>query len=245
MINKKALCLITYDPFQKLIYIDFLNNIVNYDIFVVIDKNNSDYSDLIQKYKNIKFILLDNNLCLLNGYKNLNFITFKKYVTGWDKAIYYFTNCEDKYDFVWFFEDDVFFFSDQILLDIDNKYINQDILCNCDFKEANLNIWLWNKIKNNYYNKPYYNGMMCIVRLSNLYLSKIKEHVNKYKTMFFLEAFYPIIAKKYNMSIIISPDEFSTVTYRDYFKVKFIIENKNKLYHPIKNIEAHSYLRNK
>ena len=75
--NKKAVCLIVYDPFKKLIFIEFLNTFTNYDVYVVIDNNNN-YSDLSIKYKNIKFIQINNNLCILTGYKNLSYIPFKK-----------------------------------------------------------------------------------------------------------------------------------------------------------------------
>ena len=62
--------------------------------------------------------------------------------------VYYFSKKNDlkQYKNIWFFEDDVYFHSEETILKIDNKYESQDILCNSSYKEENLKEWLWGRI---------------------------------------------------------------------------------------------------
>ena len=84
---------------------------------------------------------------------------------------------------------------------------------------------------------------MCALRLSKKYLNCVCDYVNKNKTLFFLEAFFPTIAKHYKLKIIESPIEFSNVTHRESFSHCKNLDINN-LYHPIKDLELHSFYRN-
>ena len=235
-----ALCLITFRPNEKIEYLKFLNTFNSYDIYVIIDDNIGNYESLKSQFKNINFIQIDDKSCLIDGFSNLSFITLKKPVTGWDKAVYYFEKINTKYEKVWFFEDDVFFYSEETIINLDKKYKEQDILCNSSYEEGKLNEWLWNKIKIEF-KPPYFCGMMCCIRLSKKFLSCINEYATKHKTLFFLEAFFPSIAKKYGLNIIKSPEEFKTITHRNTFNLNEL--NQNFLYHPKKNLEFHKTYR--
>jgi hypothetical protein len=237
---KEPLCLITFKPNEKIEYLEFLNTFNSYDIYVIIDDNISNYDSLKSKFKNITFIQLDDEKCLIDGFSNLNFVTLKKPVTGWDKALYYFAKINTKYENVWFFEDDVFFNSEETIIKLDKKYKKEDILCNSSYEEGKLNEWLWNIIKIEF-KPPYFCGMMCCIRLSKKFFSHINEYANKYKTLFFLEAFFPSIAKKYGLNIIESPEEFKTITYRNTPNENEI--NNDFLYHPLKNVQLHKIYR--
>ena len=46
----------------------------------------------------------------------LSNLALNKIVSGWDKAICFFSVYEKNYDYVWYIEDDIFFYSEQILL---------------------------------------------------------------------------------------------------------------------------------
>lgn len=235
----KALCLITFTPNK--IYLDFLNNFNDYDIYVIIDDNVNDYSEIITQYSKINFIQIKNDDCLNGGFKSTSYITVKKHVIGWDKALYYFAHINCIYDYVWFMEDDVYFYDENTLTNIDIKYKDHDILCNSSFEEAKLNEWLWHMIKIKL-QPPYYCGMMCITRFSKNMIDSIKDYASKNNTLFFLEALFPTIAIKYNLKYYINPDEFVTVTHRDKHDLNMI--NKTNLYHPVKNIESHIEMRN-
>ena len=175
------------------------------------------------------------------GFSNLSYITLHKNVTGWEKALYYFAHIEEKYEYVWFMEDDVYFYNENTFLTIDKKYENTDLLCNSSFGEAKLDEWLWDRIQINLAT-PYYCGMMCIVRFSQKMLQSIKDYATKNNTLFFLEACYTTIAVKYDLTYIKNPDEFLSVTHRDIHSIDSL--NKYSLYHPIKNIDNHIKARN-
>lgn len=236
---KNAICLLTLNPSSKIIYLDFINQFVMYDIYVMIDDNTFNCSDLRNTYKNINFIQIDNNICNMYGFKNLTYITIYKEITSWEKSIYFFSYLNNNYSNVWIFEDDVYFFSEDTLLQIDKKYGEKDILCNSSYDEGKLDEWHWNRIRINF-NPPYYSGMMCAIRLSNKYFNYIKKYAKNNNTLFFLEAFFPTIAKKYNLDIVISPAEFKNITFEQEF---LDYSNKNVLYHPVKNILKHNELR--
>ena len=238
---KTAICLITHKPNEKLAYLEFLNYFKNYDIYVIIDDNTNNYEYLKDNLKNIKFIQINDVECFNAGFKNISYITLKKHITGWDKAIYYFSLNKFNYENVWFIEDDVYFNSENTILQIDEKYIKEDILCNSSYEEYKPTEWLWKYIHINF-NPPYFCGMMCVLRLSKKYLECIVDYTTKNKTLFFLEAFFPSIAKHYNMNIVENPVEFLTITHRDNVPDKNEI-NINYLYHPVKDLRLHDFYR--
>ena len=154
------------------------------------------------------------------------------------------------YNKVWFIEDDVFFYNEYALLNIDAKYPDYDLLANCDFKPAtNMNEWLWPVIKIETVG-PYYAGMMCAARVSQMVLDKIRVYATTYNTLFFLEALLPTISK----TIMLSedkdkdkdvkcgcPDELKTVVFRHKYTYETIL--KENIYHPVKNILKHEEFR--
>lgn len=234
---KNALVLITYKPNE--INLQFLNTFIHYKIFVVIDDNTSSYDDIKKKYVNIEFIQLDKSVCLQSGFVNASLIGSRNTCGhGWDKALYYLHNICNEFKYVWFLEDDVYFHSESTLQTIDAKYEKEDILCNCQFnEETNMNEWIWKLIKINEIVPPYYCGMMCICRFTPKMLETINVYANKNKTLFFLEALFPTIAKKNNVIIRKCPEEFESVTHRHFWKINDF--NKNNLYHPVKDLKMH------
>ena len=243
--SKNAFVLIIHKPEGKYIFLSFINQFTSYKVFVIIDDNDSSYMDtLSSKYPNITFIQVDEVSCKQRGTINSSSMTLYKPVTGWDKAIWFFTkNCA--FDHVWFCEDDVFFKNEQVLLNIDTKYPNEDLLSNCSFEEAKLNEWLWNRIRIPF-SPPYYCGMMCIVRMSKPMLNALKEYCMQYKTMFFLEAMFPTICKHYGLhapsSVI---EEFATVTHRNTWTVEKLISHPVQgFFHPVKLLDIHFIMRN-
>ena len=234
--SQNAICLITLTP--KVEFLDFLHSFMNYDIYVIVDDNNFDLTQIKLTYPKIIFLQIDNELCRKSGYMNTNYIILKKSVTGWDKALYFFS-CNKlnlNYNYTWFMEDDVYFYNEETLINIDKKYVDNDILCNSSFQEAKLNEWLWKYIKINF-SPPYYCGMMCIVRFTQNMLHCIKNYALKNKTLFFLEALFPIIAIKNNLLCYKNPNEFLTVTHREKHDLELL--NNNNLYHPLKNLNDH------
>ena len=241
---KHKIGLICFKPND--IYLDFLNKFSNYEVYIIIDDNSVNYTARYKtKYANLSFIQMQESLCKKYGFKNVNKIGIKKQISGWDKALCYFSLTESNtYNKVWFIEDDVFFYNEYALLNIDAKYPDYDLLANCDFKPAtNMNEWLWSVIKIETVG-PYYAGMMCAARVSQMVLDKIRVYATTYNTLFFLEALLPTImlSKEDDEDIKCGcPDELKTVVYRhDYTYDQILKEN---IYHPVKNILKHDEFR--
>lgn len=237
-VNKTCVCLICYKPND--IWINFLSKFKKYDVYVIIDDNSKDYEKQYSNFSNINIIQIKDGDCQKYGFINMNH-TIHKMISGWEKAIYYFSTINTKYSNVWFFEDDVFFYDEQSLLNIDSKYPISDLLSNT--YEENIsgqkNYWWWGKIDINF-PPPYYSAMVCCVRMSSSLLSKIKEYANNHHTLFFLEALFPTICKKYELKYD-TPYEFIDIVYTKDYNDQDI--NKTNLYHPVKDITKHEYYR--
>lgn len=234
--NKNAIVLITKIP--SIEYLDFLNTFTQYDMYVIIDSNEYITNSIKSVYKNIEFIQINENECRNKCFCNSSYLVMKKDVTGWDKALYYFSIINTKYNNIWFIEDDIFFYGETTLLNIDEKYKEADLLCNCDYSPEKLNEWMWDSISIQF-PAPYYAGMMCCSRMSNKLLECFLDYSSKNKTLFFLEALFPTLAKHYNLNTIQKPTEFISVKCRE----KSSNYNKTDLYHPNKDITEHNRIR--
>lgn len=233
------ICLITFRP--NTIWCDFLKLFNKYKIFIIVDDNHFDLTDFRNNYNNITFVQVDDNKCKSSGFIDTNF-TLNKLISGWDKALYYFGVENRNYDFIWFMEDDVFFNNEDTLANIDNQYLNDDLLSNNYFTniDGKKDYWHWDRI-NLHFSPPYYDGMMCVVRFSNKMMQFIMRYAENYNTLFFLEALFPTIAIKNNL-IYNNPCEFHNIHYKRDFEKNDI--TPNNLYHPVKDLNQHIYFRN-
>lgn len=234
-----CVCLICHRPNNM--WVEFLSNFKKYDIYIVIDDNSKDYKQQYSNFSNINIIQINNEECKKKGFVNMNFV-IKKYITAWEKSIYYFSNINIKYDKVWFFEDDVFFYDENVLSRIDSKFNDSDLLSrefNNTYISGPKNFWHWENIKIKF-EPPYYRCLVCCVRMSSNLLFKISDYANKHNTLFFLEALFPTICKINNMQHDTS-DEFINIVYRKNYMIKDF--NEYNIYHPIKKINLHKYYR--
>jgi hypothetical protein len=237
---ESAIVLICHTPKED--QLDFFNNFVNYKIYVIIDDNSKSYEYLTQKYKNIAFIQVENMILYETGFIHANLRgNSDTRGFGWDKALFCLSTMEKEFKYVWFLEDDVFFYDETTLQNLDTKYEKEDLLCNSSFEEGKLYEWVWNSININF-NPPYYCGMMCICRFTKKMLNSVKKYANDNKTLFFIEAMLPTLAKKNDLIVYKSPEEFSTVTYNTKWNISDL--NKNCLYHPMKDTSQYLQLRN-
>jgi len=217
-----------------------LNEFARYKIVVIVDDNDINLVDFISTYKNITFIQINNENCKLHGYTDSNFI-INKLISGWDKALYYFGIENVDCDFIWFMEDDVFFYNENTLIQIDEKYIDDDLLSSYYYEsDGNKSTWHWNSIEIKFA-PPYYCAMVCAVRFSKNMMKCINNYVLEHKKLGFIEALFPTVAKK-NMVKYSTPDELAEIHYRHNF-VKNDIRKQN-IYHPVKNLNIHIEFRN-
>jgi hypothetical protein len=164
----------------------------------------------------------------------------RKAVSGWDKALYYFcrVHAQAKDEYIWFIEDDVFFYSEGTLSRIDeNPELECDLLSNKVRVKDGVDRWLWN-IVNVQAPPPWYHGMMCAVRFTNKLLNCIDRYASSNGTLCFLEAMFPTLAKAEGMRCI-EPVELSNIYYRH----KFSCYSGVDLYHPLKGAHNHKKLR--
>jgi hypothetical protein len=237
--KKISICLICYKP--EIIWIEFLSKFTKYDIYMIIDDNSKDYKEEYSKFNNINIIQIDDEECKKYGFSNMNF-TIKKDVTGWDKSVYYFSTINTKYDNIWMLEEDVFFYDETTLLQIDSKYDKSDLLSrefNNTYNGEEKNFWHWNNININL-QPPYYRCMVCGIRVSQNLLYKIRNYANNNKKLFSLEALFPTLCKKYNMTHN-APSELKNIIFRNDYEDSDI--NENDLFHPVKDITKHKYYR--
>lgn len=236
--SKSCVCLICYKP--NIIWFEFLSTFIKYDVYVIVDDNIEDYSAKYSKFKNINIVQIKDEVCESNGFTNMNFI-INKTISGWEKAMYYFSTINTEYEHIWFFEDDVFFYNEDSLCNIDSKYPNSDLLSS-PYEEnisGQKNYWHWGVIDMNFL-PPYYSAMVCCIRVSSCLLSQIKKYASKYKTLFFLEALFPTTCKKYKLQYD-TPYELKNIVWRKDYTDEDI--NKTSLYHPVKDITKHEYYR--
>lgn len=240
-----AICLITREP--DLNWISFLKDFVKYDIYIVYDSC-SDINLLnkyIEKYPSIKFITFDNDKCIEEGFQNSSHmenssLIFNR-VIAWDKGLYYFSRLETKYDNVWFFEDDVFFYNEKTIEKIDNEYIDSDIVCTAKNPEPSGDEWrwFWPAIHINFPG-PYFHSLICSVRLSRTLLYHINDYIHKNKTLFFIEAMFPTIATHHNLKYDMCKKLNSH--WRKTWDMSEL--NEDDICHPLKDTESHQNIRN-
>ena len=236
-----AVCILTRKP--SVVWLDFLHTWTHeYDIYVMIDDNQLDITELVEKYKNIRFLQIEDSESIEKGYVNVNYI-FNKPATSWDKALYYFCEKNTSYKNVWFIEDDVYIPSMKHLIQLDEKYQNVDLICNQHGNnyDGQSNGWShWGEAEK-YFELPWSNGLQCICRMSDSLLSKIKGFVETEHTLTFLEVLFPTITDQ-NHFIYAVPTEFEQVeccrTYGDWKDI-----NPNAFYHPVKDFEHQKQIR--
>jgi len=224
----------------------------HFEVYIFIDDNN--YKPNYENTK-IKYIQIDNNECISNGYQYTleifldnayNKIDTDKRISSYDKFFYYFTMIDISYDYIWIIEDDIFIPDIQNIIDLNNKCDDFDLVCakheKGTKKDADNNIWFW-RYAIAIFGDPAYCSMVCTCRLSNKLMLKIKEVINHLKFIPFLEFLYNSVANKYNMKIL-CPPELSTIVYRNDWTIEDFKNNPKNLFHPLKDFSMHEYYRN-
>lgn len=235
--NRNAVCLVTIKP--HMVWVDFLAQFKNYDVYIVVDRPNDPEC--------LGFIQITNEDCIKAGYIHSSFMPTSSLVfneiIAWDRALFYFTNVSTDYDNVWFFEDDVFFYGESTILDVDKKYPNSDILCkqkNPEPKEGEW-AWFWPAISIDFPG-PYFHSPICAVRMSRRLLSYIDEYVARprIRKLFFIEAMFPTIAH-YHGLVYDMPTELGEIHWRRDWSIEEM--NCGTFFHPMKDMNQQREFR--
>jgi len=220
------------------IWLDFLSGFKEYDVFVITDDNTTDYRDFKDKHPAIQFVQIDSVECENQGFTDVNSVYFGK-VTAWDKALLYFADKNTSYDHAWLFEDDIFFYDEQTIKNIDLKFPQSDLL-SAPYQvstSSSKDWWWWPKVQIAW-EPPYYNTMVCGIRVSRNFLNEIKHYATKNNSLFFLEALFPTVAFKNNL-VYHTPKQLVQV----YYRYDWTAFSKKNIFHPVKNLELHKKAR--
>ena len=178
--NAIAVLTVTPTDDQLEFYSGFVQ--LGYRVFVFIDDNNFNLDNALVKAKNAGFSLIQikEYECRSAGFFNFN-ATFRKRggCAAWDKALYYFCCRDLSDDNIWLIEDDVFVPSHEIIVAIDRKYGNADIISadNIVNKYGALDDqdgwpW-WRLVPKTILPPPWAHSMVCAVRLSRKMLTAL------------------------------------------------------------------------
>lgn len=242
---RNIICLLTYQP--SIVWLDFLSTFKNYDIVIIVDDTLFDLSILKEKYSSLRFFQINDDICEKAGYKNSSTAMEHKPTIAWDKAFYYFITQypRDKIKQIWFMEDDVYFYDENVLINLDNSHLSADLLCK-KYKKYNKpkhklkHKWHWDKFDIEC-NQPLYASMICVCRLSLKMLIELQNYINNYNTLTFIEALLPTLCLKKKL-IFKSNNKFNNIIWRK----KYTKENIDKIsfFHPIKDTNIHNEFRN-
>jgi Glycosyl transferase family 2 len=250
--QRKALCLLCRTP--KTIWMDFLKTFKHYDVYMLIDDNNYNIHQVQQSYPTIRFLQIDNELCRLLGYKDSNTAVYPAYVTiAWDKAIYYFSETETSYPYIWFIEDDVFFHNAQTLHNLDQQYPTSDILMapvtDRSWDAQQPWDWHWCNIPFDDTLVKYENlarGMVCASRMSKRMMECCATYAqdNIQRKLMYIESLFPSLARQNNLQLD-TPTELSTIQWNTNWAAPTHTITPGFCYHPVKDIQLHETWRSK
>lgn len=243
MISKTAICIISRRPAVE--WLSFLNQFELYDTFIMADDNTQDFAALYNPlYPHVRILQVPNEKCYENHYIQTSVAANLPEVISWDKALYYFKHVETGYDKIWFMEDDVFFHSENVLLNIDTKYPDSDLLTPYHQVNERGEMYSWEHWINvrGRIALPWCRSMICACRLSADVLTEIDEYLQEKGKFFFIESMFNTLAHQSGLKID-CPEEmrnlhFDTKWDRDAIDVEL-------LYHPFKKMEDHEYIRSK
>jgi hypothetical protein len=238
--KKTAVCVLSRYYNQN--WINFLKTFSNYDIYFVVDDNDVIFKSTIH---NITVIQVNDDICRSNNYYKSSSWSNLKEIVSWDRALYFFNCIKTDYEYVWFLEEDVFLHNENLLIKIDNEYPETDLLCS--FNEINDTGDVragWNHWVNVIHRigTPWAHSLICICRMSRRLLDKIHGY-RRDRHLLFIEALFNTLAVHNNYSIEHPIEITETITYDrkwDYDEIE-----ADKIYHPIKKVEDHHFLRTK
>jgi hypothetical protein len=181
-----AIAVLTITPTED--QLEFYSGFVQlgYRVFVFIDDNNFKLDNVLVNAKNsgLSLIQIEESECRSAGFFNFN-ATFRKRggCAAWDKALYYFCCRDLSDDNVWLIEDDVFVPTHEIIVAIDRKYGNADIISadNIVNKYGALDDqdgwpW-WRLVPKTILPPPWAHSMVCAVRLSRRMLTALDSFI--------------------------------------------------------------------
>lgn len=246
--SSPALCILTRKYNET--WISFLAQFSDhYTIYMVIDEAPEKFQSIpvirtSVDFPNVHLIQINDDECKTNNYYGSSVASNLKEIVAWDKALYFFNRVnQTKHSYVWFLEDDVFLYEERILRDIDREYPKSDLLSSFHEINPNGDIYRgWNHWVNVIHKigTPWAHSLVCCTRISE----KLLKCVDVYRVdrpLLFVESLFNTLALHHHL-IVDTPTELSCITYNETWDASNICD-KNKIYHPVKNMDLHSRIR--
>jgi len=239
---KKGIVFMTKIPNKPMI--DFCGDLLgktNYDIFICVDDNL--YKPEKQSTdRKIQYLQIDDNECIENGFQYAVF-PMNLRTCSWDKTLYYFSNIDTSYDFLWVFEDDVFIPSIDAIQNLDILYSQYDLVtasnnCNNDGEQS----WHWIQAKYAKIPLPWYCSMVCAFGISSKLLKCIDIYAKENRKLILTEILLNTLAMHNNLNVMIAP-ELSSIVYKHIWTFEDFKKNKLNLFHPVKDFKNHPIYR--
>jgi len=239
-VKKSAVCYLTRTPDAETI--EFAEELArdarissNVDIYIMIDDNNYQ----IPSNSLIKFIQINNNECISNGYHSSNKLEMHKDCISWDKSLYYFCQIKrNDYSFVWLIEDDTFIPSVDAFFFLHDKYSkegNGDLICqkNDENLHGNTSGWKWADVVGKF-SPPWYHSMVCAIGCSRRLLDAIANYAQQRRFLPFIEYMLNTIAMQNHLKVV-NPPELNTIAFRENWTWEHVRQRPNNWFHPFKS----------
>jgi hypothetical protein len=236
--HKIALCILSRNYSEY--WIDFLKKFKNHDVFLVIDNNDILYDSQIN---GVNIIQIPNETCIQSNYWKTSCWSNLPNLVAWDRSLYYFNRINTSYEHVWFLEEDVFVMNERVIDTIDTNYPDSDLLVPFhDVNESGDIHHGWNHWVNVIHRigTPWAHSLVAASRLSRRLLDEVDNYL-KDRHFMFIEALFSTLAHHNNLKIDHPEELKTTITYDGKWNPNYI--DISKIYHPMKNIEEHKYIR--
>ena len=207
------------------------------DVCIMIDDNNAP----APQHTSIKFIQINNNECINNGYHSSNKLEMNKDCISWDKALFHF--CLRKradYSFVWLIEDDSFIPSVDAFVNLHERYSREgqgDLICqkNDENLYGDTSSWKWADVVGKF-SPPWYHSMVCAIGCSRRMLDGIAAYAQQRRFLPFIEYMFNTIAMQNRLKVV-NPPELNTIIFRENWTFEQISQRPNNWFHPIKSAQ--------
>lgn len=245
---KAAVVFLTKVPStQTILFAEMIAQATDIHPFIVIDDEKAHNNPLYSNSRLYSTIEIADKTCKKSGYRGANIdgksTHIKKDIIAWDKMLYYFCELNTDFDFIWVFEDDVFIPSHMNIVNLHKKYSGFDLVVPRHAEKTdNIPDWHWPHIFNAI-NPPYYYSMVCAVGLSRKMVEGVRNHVNRHRSLFHVEAMFNTLAV-HNRLLVCPAKELRSVVWKGDWNIDHFILLPDNVFHPKKDVDDFHYYRN-
>ena len=219
-----------------------------FDVFIVAD---SMRRFNIREF-HYKLIQHSDEECIKAGYWHSNISDnathIKKDPIAYDKFLYHFCEVENnKYDFIWVFEDDVFIPSVHTVVNLNNKYGDYDLVTPNHFlKLDKVPDWHWPDIFLKMQG-PYAYSMVCAAGFSKKMLEEVRLFQHERGHLVYIEVMFNTLAYQNHLGLkkfkVIDPLELKSIVWKGEWDMNAFLLLPDSVFHPMKHSEKFASIR--